>query len=348
MVYAFAEAEEVLGDPETFSSRINGVWMRPFLGRTILEMDGMEHHSHRRLISHAFRRKVVQDWEEELIRPTAHELIDRFASRGRAELVREFAWEFPVRIIAKMVGVPLTDYAMWQQKAIELERTAIDFPGAIAASEQLKEYFGPIVEERRLEPRHDVISMLAEAEIEGDRLDDDLIQSFLRLLVPAGAGTTYRLIGSLLFGLLADPSQLDAVREDRSLVPRAVEEALRWESPVQFAARQAIRDTEIAGVEIPARLPVTVALGAANHDESRWSEPERFDLRRDPQTHLAFADGEHFCLGAHLARIEAATALNALLDRLPGLRLDPGAAEAYEVGFAFRSPTAVPIAFEGA
>src|SRR5438067_1196457 len=228
MVYSFAEAEQVLGDSETFSSRINGAWMRPFLGRTILEMDGLEHHSHRRLISHAFRRKVVQQWEDELIRPTAHELIDRFAARGRAELVREFAWEFPVRIIAKMVGVPQTDYAMWQQKAIELERTAVDFPGAIAASQELKEYFAPIVDERR------------------------------------------------------------------------------------------------------------------------WSQPERFDIHRKPQNHLAFADGEHFCLGAHLARIEGAVALNVILDRLEDLRLDPGAPEPYEVGFAFRSPTAVPVLFEGA
>src|SRR5256714_4488880 len=216
MVYTFDEAEQVLGDSETFSSRINGRWMRPFLGRTILEMDGMEHHRHRRLISHAFRRAVVQQWEDELIRPTAHELIDRFAGRGRAELVREFAWEFPVRIIAKMVGVPQTDYAMWQQKAIELERTAVDFPGAIAASKELQAYFGPIVEERRREPRDDVISMLAESEIEGEKLDDELIQSFLRLLVPAGAGTTYRLIGSLMLGLVQDPAQVDAVRADRS------------------------------------------------------------------------------------------------------------------------------------
>src|SRR5437660_4956346 len=167
MVYRFAEADQVLGDPEAFSSRINGKWMRPFLGRTILEMDGMEHHTHRRLISHAFRRKVVQEWEDDLIRPTAHELIDRFAARGRAELVREFAWSFPVRIIAKMVGVPKVDYAMWQQKAIELERTAVDWQAAMAASKELQAYFGPLVEERRREPQGDVISMLAEAEIEG-------------------------------------------------------------------------------------------------------------------------------------------------------------------------------------
>src|SRR2546423_478059 len=222
MVYTFDEAERVLGDSETFSARINGKWMRPFLGRTVLEMDGMEHHSHRKLISHAFRRKVIQQWEEDLIRPTAHELIDRFAGRGRAELVREFAWEFPVRIIAKMVGVPQTDYAMWQQKAIELERTAVDFPGAIAASKELQAYFGPIVEERRREPEADVISMLAESEIEGEKLDDELIQSFLRLLVPAGAGTTYRLIGALLFGVLQGPSPLQGGRAGPGPLPAAV------------------------------------------------------------------------------------------------------------------------------
>jgi cytochrome P450 len=348
MVYRFAEAEEVLGDSETFSSRINGKWMRPFLGRTILEMDGMEHHTHRKLISHAFRRKVVQQWEDELIWPTANELVDRLASRGRAELVREFAWEFPVRIIAKMVGVPQTDYAMWQQKAIELERTAVDWHGAVAASKELQAYFGPLVEERRGDPRDDVISMLAEAEIEGSKLDDELIQSFLRLLVPAGAGTTYRLIGSLLLGLLQDPEQLDAVRTDRSRVPAAVEEVLRWEAPVQFAAREATRDVELGGVEVEAGTPVTVALGSANHDDARWPDADRFDITREPKNHLAFADGEHFCLGAHLARIEGEVALNVILDRLEDLRLDDDAPKPYEVGFAFRSPTAVPVVFRAA
>jgi cytochrome P450 len=348
MAYRFAEADEVLGDPETFSSAINGRWMRPFLGRTLLEMDGADHRTHRRLISHAFRRKVVQEWEEELMRPTAHELIDRFVAGGSAELVREFAWEFPVRIIAKLVGVPPGDDAMWQQAAIDLERTAVDPQAAIEASRELVKYFGPLLEERRAEPRGDVISMLAESEIEGDRLDDDLIHSFLRLLVPAGAGTTYRLIGSMMLGLVSNPEQLEAVRADRSLVPAAVEESLRWEAPVQFSAREATRDVSLAGVEIEAGTPVTVALGSANHDETRWPDPERFDVQREPHNHLAFADGEHFCLGAHLARLEGAVALNVLLDRLTDLRLDTGAPEPYVVGFAFRSPTAVPVTFRGA
>ena len=117
---------------------------------------------------------------------------------------------------------------------------------------------------------------------------------------------------------------------------------------MQFAAREAMRDVSLGGVDVEAGMPVTVALGSANHDESRWKDPDRFDVRRDPQNHLAFADGEHFCLGAHLARLEGEVALNAILDRLNDLRLDPDAPEAYAVGFAFRSPTAVPVAFEAA
>ncbi len=233
MCYRYAEAERVLGDGETFSNRINGRWMRPFLGRTILEMDGHEHITHRRLISHAFRPRALMDWERTLVEPAAHELIDRFASRGRAELVRDLAWQLPVGVMARLVGVPSVDHAMWQRRAIELERTAVDPAAAIAASAALKGYFEPLVEQRRRRPAADLISDLVTAEIDGQRLDDELIHSFLRLLVPAGAGTTYRLVGTLLFALLTHPEQLERLRADRSLVPRAIEEALRWEAPVQ-------------------------------------------------------------------------------------------------------------------
>ncbi len=348
MVYRFEEAERVLGDPDTFSSRINGRWMRTFLGRTVMEMDGRDHVTHRGLIGHAFRPKAVRRWESELIAPTAHELIDRFAGRGHAELVREFSWQFPALIIARMVGVPREDTAMWLQRAVQLERSVMDPAGALEAKEGLKAYFDPMIEDRRREPREDLISDLVRAELDGERLDDDLIHSFLRLLVPAGAGTTYRLIGSAMFALVSQPETLERVRADRSLVAPAVEEALRWESPVQFAARETTAETEIAGVTIPAKVPVTVALGAANHDDLRWDEPERFDLDRAPQSHVAFGDGPHFCLGAHLARLEAQVAVGALLDRLTDLRLEPGEDDPHVVGFAFRSPTSVPVAFTAA
>jgi cytochrome P450 len=152
-----------------------------------------------------------------------------------------------------------------------------------------------------------------------------------------------------------DVAELDVVaadigdgRTERSRVPAAVEEALRWEAPAQFAAREATRDVEFGGVEVEAGTPVTVAIGSANHDDARWADPDRFDITREPKNHLAFADGERFCSGPHLARLEGEVALNVILDRLDELRLDPDAPEPYEVGLAFGSPTADPVVFRAA
>lgn len=347
MVYRYAEAEQVLRDGETFSAAINGRWMRPFLGRTILEMDGREHFTHRRLIGHAFRPRAVAAWEQDLLRPTAHELLDGIAPRGAAELVRDFTWQLPVRVFAKILGVPEVDYERWQQWAIALETAAVDWSRAVSASEEIRAYFEPVLDERRRDPGADLLSDLAGAEIEGERLDDEIIHGFIRLLVPAGAGTTYRLLGNLLYGLLTDREQLEAVRADHSLVPSAVEEALRWESPVQFAAREATRDAELGGVPVPKGSAITVALGSANRDEERFQDPDRFDVRRGGEHlgHLAFGDGAHRCLGEHLARLEAAVATDALLDRLEDVRLDAGDLDPHVVGFAFRSPTCLPVTF---
>lgn len=344
-VYRYEDCERVLRDGAMFAARINGELMRPFLGETILEMDGQRHQQARGLIAHPFRPKVVAAWAENLIRPTAHEVIDRFASNGRADLVRELAWQFPVRVFAKLLGVPLTDYEAWGRWAIDLERLSVDWERGVAATEAVREYFAPIIEQRRAEPTGDFVSELVTAELGGERLSDGLIHGFIRLLIPAGQSTTYRLVGTLMLALLSHPDQLDAVRADRALVPRAVDESLRWESPVQFAAREANEDTEIAGVPIRKGSAVTSVLGSANRDESRWPDPDRFDISREPQGVVAFGEGAHLCLGAHLARLEAQVCLNAVLDRLDDLRLDPAGDDPHWVGWAFRSPTSVPVLF---
>ena len=344
-VYRHEDVLDVLRDDERFSASINGELMRPFLGETILEMDGARHQQARGLIAHPFRPTVVKTWEENLIVPTAHEVIDRFASLGRAELVREFAWQFPVRVFAKLLGIPLTDYEAWGRWAIDLERLSVDWERGVAATGAVRDYFQPIIEQRRREPNGDFVSELVNAELQGERLTEGLIHGFIRLLIPAGQSTTYRLVGTLMLAMLSNPEQLEAVRADRSLVPKAVEEALRWESPVQFAARVANVDTEIAGVEIAAGSTVTSVLGSANRDDARWEDPDRFDIHRPHQGHVAFGEGPHMCLGAHLARLEANVALNAVLDRLPDIRLDPSGDDPHWVGWAFRSPTSVPVRF---
>ena len=223
---------------------------------------------------------------------------------------------------------------------------AFDWNRGVAASEQLRDYFAGILAERRRKPAEDVISVLAQAELDGQRLTDEEIFAFLRLLLPAGAETTYRSSSNLVFALLTHPDQLEAVRRDRALLPRAIEEGLRWEPPLTGIMRVVTKDVELGGAQLPAGSVVSVSVGTANRDEHRWAEPERFDIFRAPQPHTAFALGAHTCLGLHLARMETTVVVNTLLDRLPGLRLDPEADDVHIRGVAFRAPAHLPVVFD--
>jgi cytochrome P450 len=338
----------VLLDGETFSSRGYGRSMGLVMGRTILEMDEPEHSRYRGLIQKAFTKRALDRWEHELVRPVVNALVDRFAARGHADLVRELTFPFPVAVIAGMIGLDEADHRDFHRWAVELISIAIDPMRGMQASQKLRDLFARVLAERRRAPREDLMSVLAHAELDGVRLDDEAIFAFLRLLAPAGAETTYRSSSNLLFGLLTNPEQLDALRRDRSLMPQAIEEGLRWECPLTGIMRTATRDVEIGGVTIPEGAVVSVNLGAANRDETRYENPDAFDIHRPQRAHLAFAFGPHRCLGMHLARMETAVALNALLDRLPGLRLDPAAEDVHITGLTFRSPLALPVLFEPA
>ena len=165
------------------------------------------------------------------------------------------------------------------------------------------------------------------------------------MLLPAGVETTYRSTGNLLFGLLSNPEQLDAVRADRSLIPQAIEEAVRWEAPLLIITRVCTRDTQLGGMAIPAGSTVMPLLGAANRDAERYPDPDRFDIFRAPKPNISWGHGVHMCLGMHLARLEMRVALERLLDRLPGLRLDPDGKDPHIRGQVFRSPTSLPVLF---
>jgi cytochrome P450 len=345
MVYRHEDVCRVLRDAEYFSSKVYEDLMGLLMGHTILEMDQPEHRLHRHLVSHAFRQKVLAHWEETLVGSVVNELVDRFADLGRADLVRQVTFPFPVKVIAGILGLPPDDYVQFQRWSLELISVALDFDRAVAASQALKEYFGPIVAQRRRQPEADLISDLAAAELDGEQLSDEEIFAFLRLLLPAGVETTYRSSGNLLYGLLTHPDQLEAVRADRSLVPQAIEEGLRWEPPLLTIARVVAKDTVLGGVPLEAGTHVAPNLGAANRDETRYQRPDEFDIFRDPKQHIAFGFGPHMCLGMHLARMETRVALNALLDRLPDLRPDPEAVDVHIHGDVFRSPTSLPVLF---
>ncbi len=336
----------VLRDAETFSSKGYETLMGPVMGHTILEMDEPEHSRYRGLIQQAFTRKMQSRWERELVGPIVDERIDQFVDRGRAELVRELTFPFPVNVIAGMLGLPREDLPQFHRWAVELISVSHDWELGMAASRKLAAYFGSILEQRRAAPREDLISLLTQAELDGHRLSDDDIFAFLRLLLPAGAETTYRSSSNLLFGLLTHPDQLEAVRKDRKLIPQAIEEGVRWECPLTAITRLATRDVELLGTKIPKGARVAVNMGSANHDETRYERPEEFDIFREPKQHMAFAFGPHRCLGMHLARMETSVALNAVLDRLPNLRLDPEAKDVHITGEAFRAPAALPVCFD--
>jgi cytochrome P450 len=346
--YSFNAVQQVLKDGETFSSKGYADIMGKVLGHSILEMDEPEHHIYRGLVQQAFSRKAMDTWERELVRDVVDEHIDAFVDRPakRAELVHELTLPFPVVVIARLLGLPRADLPMFHRRAVEVISAGFELERAESASQALFDYFSAIIAERRVHPSDDVISVLAQAELEGTRLTDEEICSFLRLLLPAGAETTYRSSSNLLFGLLTNPAQLEALRADRALMPQAIEEGLRWEPPLIAIMRTAARDAEVEGVFVPEGSIVAVNIGSANHDEKVWEKPEEFDMFRPPRQHLAFAWGPHMCLGLHLARMETRVALTQVLDRLPGLRPDPDAEPAAISGAIFRAPAALPVVWD--
>jgi cytochrome P450 len=336
---------QVLRNGKVFSSSAYAAAMGVVMGPTILVMDEPEHSRYRGLIQMAFSNRDLEHWRVDLVEPIINGFIDEFADRGRADLVRDLTFPFPVHVIAGMLGLPKEDLPDFHRWTIALIAVSFDWELGIAASQRLAEYLTPIIHERRERPGNDLISLLAQVKLDGLQLDDDHILGFLRLLLPAGAETTYRSSSNLLFGLLSNPDQLDAVREDRSLIAQAMEEGLRWEAPLTGIGRLCTTDTEVEGVMIPAGASVAVNLGAANRDASRYEDPTRFDIHRPAKQHMAFAFGPHRCLGMNLARMETEVLFNRIFDRLPNLRLDPEAEDVHITGRGFRSPRRLPVLF---
>jgi len=345
-VYTFDAVKEVFTDNKTFSTRCYEDIVRPLQGPTILEMQEPEHALYRKLHEFAFARSSMRRWEADLVRPLVERTVDRFAGAKRADLVEEVFMPIPVRVIAALIGLPEADIPEFHRLAIDLLGFHSDMESAMKASGEMKEYFIGILADRRREPKDDMVSVLAASDIDGVRMSDEQIYGFMRNLLPAGAETTSRSTASLALGLLTHPDQLAAVRADRGLLAQAIEEGIRWETPLLNFMRETTCDVEFHGVNIPAGSTVAVNLGSANHDESRWGDPTSFDIFRDRKPHIGFGHGAHVCLGMHLARLESTLFFNTLFDRLPGLRLDPDAPPPYAAGTFFRSPQHLKVIWD--
>jgi len=304
-VSRFADVRSVLKDDELFSSRSNqerGIGL--VMGPSLIGMDGREHRKHRSLITPALAPRAMRGDFRHVVGRMAHALIDTFAAKGAANLVADFTFLYPLRVFTEILGLPPSEVARFHNWAIDLTHVARDPKRGLEASERMKQYLEPLIEQRRATPADDLVSTLATAEVDGARLSDLEVVSFIRLLVIAGAETTYHLLGSALFAMLSEPDLLEAVSADHSLIDLVLEETLRWESPVQILTREATSDTSLAGEPIRGGQDVIVCIGSANRDETVFARPEQFDVARDPNPHLLFGFGIHYCLGANLARLE--------------------------------------------
>jgi cytochrome P450 len=335
--------------------------LEPVHGRTILQLGGREHSVRRALVAPAFRGSELQDKFLPVIERNSRELIDGFRHTGSADLVSDFATHFPVNVIVDMLGLDQADHERfhgWYTAIIaflgNLSGDQAVTEAGLRTREEFAAYMIPIISARRASLGDDLLSALCSAEIDGTQMSDEDIKAFCSLLLAAGGETTDKAIASVFANLLQHPDQLSAVREDHSLIPRALAETLRYTPPVHMIMRQPAADVEVSGGTIPAGSTVTCLIGAANRDDQRYQDAGSFNIfRTDLDTvnafsaaanHLAFSLGRHFCVGALLAKTEVEVGVGQLLDAMPDVRLPEGFRPT-EHGVFTRGPVAVPVEF---
>ncbi len=362
IVSRYEDVERVFKDKEGEFTTENYDWqIEPVHGRTILQLSGREHAVRRALVAPAFRGSDLREKFLPVIERNSRELIDKFRDAGSVDLVADYATRFPVNVIADMLGLDKSDYERfhgWYTAVIAFLGNLSGDPEVTRAGERTRvefaEYMLPIIRERREAPGDDLLSTLCTAEVDGVRMGDEDIKAFCSLLLAAGGETTDKAIAGIFTNLLRHPEQLEAVRADRTLIPRAFAETLRYTPPVHMIMRKSATEVALGGGTVPAGSTVTCLIGAANRDEGRYRNPDAFDIFREDLTatnafsaaadHLAFALGRHFCVGALLAKAEVEIGVGQLLDAMPDLRLADGF-DPVERGVFTRGPQSLPVRF---
>ena len=348
MIFDYDSAKQALTDHETFSSRNGPDWL--------IFTDPPRHTKLRSLISQAFTPRSIANMEP-LIRKLSRELLDASLERGEMDLVADFSIPLPTLVIAEMLGIPVADRARfthWNDVLLRMSYVIVGgAAGSIvaefkAATIEMGEYIASLVEERRASPKDDLLTRLVLAEVEGERLTPQEILGFFQLLLLAGSETTTNLINNAMLCFLDHRDQLALLESDMALLRSAIEEVLRYRSPLQWMYRIPRRDIEMRGQTIPAGKLTLVWIGSANHDPKQFENPEKFDIHRDPNPHVAFGHGIHFCLGAPLSRLEGRIALTDLLQRLKNVQLAGDQPWQPREGLHVHGPAALPIRFDRA
>ena len=353
-LFRYEDVLAVLRDNKTYTSTLLQEGLGQFLGGFLLTgMDDATHKMARKLLAPAFSPKAIAGWKA-LLAPVVQAAVANLQPRGKADLVQDLLLPLPVRLIYEIIGFP-KDEARTQEFAArgmrilvgpqrDPEKAKASMAAAFAAAQELYDDTLEVVRQRRAEGSvgDDLIGYLLRAEDDGERLDDAHITELIRQMLPAAAETTTRSFGNTLVALLERPALLARVRDDRTLVPRVINETMRWETASQFLARQATVDVEFRGVKVPAGAALSLCSGSANRDETVFDNPDAFDIDRPQRVNVGFGAGIHTCLGMPVAKIEMEAMLNAVLD-LPNLRADPDQPPARIVGAQLRGPRALHV-----
>jgi cholest-4-en-3-one 26-monooxygenase len=314
----------------------------------MLNMDPTMHTRYRRLVNKGFTPKLVRDLEQQIV-GYADGIIDAVSERGTADFVEEISAELPLLVIAELLGVPQEDRRKvfdWSNRMIGSDDPEYQVEGADPgeAAMAVFSYAEELAAARRLEPRQDLVSTLINAEVEGEKLDQLELDLFFMLLIVAGNETTRNLMSGAMVAFFDHPDQWEKLRQDRSLLPGAVEEMLRFVTPVMHFRRTVVADTELGGQALQEGDKIVFWHTSANRDESVFTDPDTFDIARSPNNHIAFGGGgPHFCLGANLARMEIMVMFDRLLDRIPDIRLD-GKVQRLQSNF-INGTKHIPVAF---
>ena len=348
MLFDFESVKRALHAPETFSSRAGPPGGKPL--DWLIFQDPPLHTKLRGIIMRTFTPRAIAELEPR-IRELVRGLLDRAVERGEMDVAADLAIPLPLMVIAEMLGIPEAERAplkRWSDAILGLSdvvaggETATGVVATFrAASAEMSPFVARLLDERRAAPQNDLLTRLVEAEVDGERLSEKNVLDFFHLLLLAGSETTTNLIGSAIVCFSDHPDQVARLRAAPEILPAAIEEVLRFRSPVQMVFRQTRRDVEIRGRTIPAGELVLAVVGSANRDPRQFRDPSRFDIARDPNGHVAFGHGIHFCIGAPLARLEARVALGDFLARVPRFRVAGG----WEPRKAFHvhGPTRLPI-----
>jgi cytochrome P450 len=347
MVFDYDGVYRLLTEVETFSSRAGPDWM--------IFTDPPRHTKLRALVARAFTPKSVAALEPR-IRELSRRLIDAVIGRGEMDLAADYAAPLPMLVIAEMLGIPPADrarFAGWNDVLLDMSYTIPNVAGAaeamnafIAATAEMGDYLTGLLDERRRSPQDDLLTRLVQAQVDGERLTHAEIVGFFQLLLLAGSETTTNLVNNAVLCFIEHPGQLALLRARPDLLPSAIEEVLRYRSPLQWMYRLTTREVDMHGRNIPARSLVLAMIGSANCDPNRLPDPERFDITRDPNPHLAFGHGAHFCMGAPLALLEARVAIRDLLERLTGIELAIDEPWPPRRGLHVHGPSRLPIRFK--